>query len=123
MTVTTPVWTRQLIVESTRITSDSQTLIDIIATSHPRNYKRPGITLCGISDHLLDTCHPLLQLRQPLSDVTIRATGRNFLEDMMNAPLEDMMNAPLEDIMMNAPLEDMMNAPLEDMMNAPWQSI
>lgn len=49
----------QLIMESTRITSDSQTLIDIIATSHPRNYKRSGITPCGISDHLLDTCHPL----------------------------------------------------------------
>ena len=81
----------QLIVEPTRITSDSQTLIDIIATSHPRNYERCGITPCSISDHLLVFAEQTMRVTPlPVETITVRCYNKcnwqALLEDRMNAP-------------------------------------
>ena len=46
----------QLIMDPTRVTSDSQTLIDIIATTHPKNYEKSGIIPCGVCDHCIGIC-------------------------------------------------------------------
>ena len=40
----------QLIMDPTRVTSDSQTLIDTITTTHPKNCEKSGIIPCGVSD-------------------------------------------------------------------------
>ena len=44
---------KQLIVEPTRITDDTETLLDIIATNRPDKVKDSGVIHLGISDHSL----------------------------------------------------------------------
>ena len=46
----------QLIMDPKRVTSDSQTLIDIITTTHPENYEKSGIIPCGVSDPCIGIC-------------------------------------------------------------------
>ena len=43
----------QLIVNPTRITSDKQSLLDIIATNRPEKVLKTGVIHLGISDHSL----------------------------------------------------------------------
>ena len=41
----------QLIKEPTRVTIDSSTLLDLIASNNPRNISRSGVIALGLSDH------------------------------------------------------------------------
>ena len=42
-----------VIAEPTRVTSDTRTLIDHIATNKPEHISKSGVIACGISDHEL----------------------------------------------------------------------
>ena len=46
----------QLIKDPTRITADSQSLIDLIATNNPQNIKDSGVISAGLSDHEMTFC-------------------------------------------------------------------
>lgn len=77
----------QLIVQPTRITTDSQSLIDIIATSHPGNYKSCGTIPCGISDRLLVYAEQEMCVTpSAVETITVRCYNKcnwqDFLEDV-----------------------------------------
>ena len=60
----------QLITEPTRITSDSQTLTGIIATTHPENYGSRGVISCGVSDHMLVYTEQMICANPPAGTIT-----------------------------------------------------
>ena len=80
----------QLITEPTRITSDSQTLIDVIATTHPENYGSRGVISCGVSDHMLVYAEQMICANPPVGTITTRCFNKCdwevLQEDMMAAP-------------------------------------
>ena len=62
-----------VIADPTRVTSDTRTLIDHIATNKPEHISKSGVIACGISDHeLMD----VLNKHPPLAK--IRVKGNNL---------------------------------------------
>lgn len=72
---------KQLIVDPTRITSDTESLLDIIATNRPDKVKESGVIHIGISDHSL--VYSCLKLSVPRDKPKI-VESRNLKNYNMN---------------------------------------
>ena len=61
----------QFLYQPTRITQDSQTLVDIIATSAPHNIKEFGVLSLSLSDHEFVYCTRILNWMKAASEVKV----------------------------------------------------
>ena len=70
----------QLINSPTRITTESSTLIDLIATNNPQNIRSSGVLSSGLSDHELIYCvRKLNWMRLPYEMIKREIRQREFL--------------------------------------------
>ena len=85
----------QIIKDTTRTTSDTQTLIDHIVTNRPKNIAERGVIPCGISDHDLIYIIRYTRIPKIIKEpkvFTVR-THRNLSEASL---LDDLHNLPIE---------------------------
>ena len=88
----------QLIKEPTRVTIDSSTLLDLIASNNPRNISKSGVIALGLSDHDMIYCVRKLNWRRgPAQLKTFRNYARynpdEFCKDLKDIDWSTQLNS------------------------------
>ena len=101
----------QIIKEPTRVTAESRTMIDLIATNHPQNIKDSGVvTGTSLSDHEMSFCVRKINWKKAPSQLK---TFRNYANYDPDKFLEDLKNTDFD-----LPSENVNNKDVNEL----WQS-